>query len=241
MAPRPFSLPRVATVVTYLMHRNFPLKMDVVRRSSSLVWIHLPFSWCPWPGYPGPCRVSQFEKHRGDLSRPAALFIYIISSSFNLPPPPPPPAFSPPFSRCHLCLCVCHSSPHLTGWHQSPVLFLLLKLRLTLHSGGGACSAWHVTTDEQREPEYTWYFKPEAKPGQGSDGRKKERKKKRKAKAQTKWSQEWAAVDLSGGHISSALLFSACLTVSNSCSSCNLFHAIFILSFALCNANVSFG
>lgn len=62
------------------------------------------------------------------------------------------------FSCCHLCLCLCLSSPHLTSWHQSLVLSLLLKLWMTLHSGGEACTDWHITADEQREPDYTQYL-----------------------------------------------------------------------------------
>lgn len=104
--------------------------MDVFKGAHCLFDVLIPFWNCP--SCPGRCRVSHFKERRGDLSQPPVLFIYI--SSFNLPPSP---RFSPPFFCCHLCLCVCHRSPHLTGWHQSPVLFLLLKLRLTLHSGGG--------------------------------------------------------------------------------------------------------
>lgn len=59
------------------------------------------------------------------------------------------------FSCCHLCLCLCLSSPDLTSWHQSLVLSVLLKLWMTLHSGGEARTDWHITADEQREPDCT--------------------------------------------------------------------------------------
>lgn len=41
-------------------------------------------------------------------------------------------------SCCHLCLPLRLGSPHLTSWHQSLVSSLLLALRMTRHSGGGA-------------------------------------------------------------------------------------------------------
>lgn len=64
------------------------------------------------------------------------------------------------FSCRHRRLRLCLSSPHLTSWHQSLVLSVLLKLRMTLHSGGEARTDWHITADEQREPDYTRCLNP---------------------------------------------------------------------------------
>lgn len=71
------------------------------------------------------------------------------------------------------CLCLCLSSPHLTGWHQSLVLSRLLKLQMTLHSGRDTCSEWHTTADEQSELQYGTYMtsRPEAETGLSRDGK----------------------------------------------------------------------
>lgn len=53
-------------------------------------------------------------------------------------------------SCCHLCLPFYLGSPHLTGWHQSLVSSLLLTLRMTPPSGGGACGNWHVRLTRRR-------------------------------------------------------------------------------------------
>lgn len=60
----------------------------------------------------GSCRVSDFERLWGGLSHLWDGVRFFFFFSFH----------------CHLCLCFCLSSLHLTSWHQSLVLSLLLKL-----------------------------------------------------------------------------------------------------------------
>lgn len=74
------------------------------------------------------------------------------------------------FSCCHLCLCLCLSSPHLTSWHQSLVLSLLLKLWVTPHSGGEA-PQWLTHYCWWTEGARIYISQPEAETGLGGDGK----------------------------------------------------------------------
>lgn len=140
------------------------------------------------PGVSGPAVQVRVEcpalrGSRQDSSHPAPLFIYFISSSFNHPPPatPPPQPPSPhifPLSPLSLCL------PQFSAFDRlTPKPCFIPAPQAAADTSFRWRGLQRLTRYRRRTAGARIYmiFQPEAKPGQGGDGREKKKEKKTKA------------------------------------------------------------
>lgn len=148
--------------------------------------------WCQRPGHPGR-GVTRFEKlpRRLTVTPLPYLSIYFISSSFNRPLLPP---HISPLSPLSLCL------PQFSAFDRlTPKPCFIPAPQAAADTSFRWRGLQRLTRYRRRTAGARIYmiFQPEAKPGQGGDGRKKNEKKRkaavmertqRKAKAQTKQS-----------------------------------------------------
>lgn len=138
--------------------------------------------WCQRPGRPGPCRVSRFERFPTRLQVTPLPYLYLFHFFFFQPPSTrhPPHTHTHIFPLSPLSLCL----PQFSAFDRlTPKPCFIPAPQAAADTSFRWRGLQRLTRYRRRTAGARIYmiFQPEAKPGQGGDGRKKKKEKKTKA------------------------------------------------------------